>query len=88
MPNFSRLPWINLAIGTSALTFQTAVLYPWHHQLDQDFKELQNQHAEMLEKYHELKLSKLDALEKSFAKPLSEIDHKLDVLADKLDKAQ
>jgi hypothetical protein len=35
------LPYLNLAIGSSALAFQTAVLYPWHYELDAAFKEQQ-----------------------------------------------
>jgi hypothetical protein len=35
------LPYINLAIGSSALAFQTTVLYPWHHELDAAFHKQQ-----------------------------------------------
>ncbi len=30
----------NFLIATSALCFQVGILYPWHHELDQEFKEL------------------------------------------------
>lgn len=33
----------NFVIGTSALSFQIFVLYPWHHRLDQDFQELKEE---------------------------------------------
>jgi hypothetical protein len=38
----------NFAIGTSALCFQIFVLYPWHQQLDDDFKELKAEHLRVL----------------------------------------
>ncbi|OBT56984.1 hypothetical protein VE04_02557 [Pseudogymnoascus sp. 24MN13] len=38
----------NFAIGTSALCFQIFVLYPWHQQLDDDFKELKKEHLRVL----------------------------------------
>lgn len=38
----------NFAIGTSALCFQIFVLYPWHQQLDDDFKALQKEHLRVL----------------------------------------
>jgi hypothetical protein len=38
----------NFAIGTSALCFQIFVLYPWHQQLDNDFKELKEEHLRVL----------------------------------------
>jgi hypothetical protein len=35
------LPLINLIIGTTALGFQTQVLYPWHNDLDKKFDSLE-----------------------------------------------
>ncbi len=41
MPLFKRyLPIISFIIGVSALSFQTLVLYPWHNDLDEEFKEV------------------------------------------------
>jgi hypothetical protein len=38
---FSRyLPITSFVISMSALVFQTTVLFPWHHKLDADFKNL------------------------------------------------
>ena len=38
---FSRfLPLVSFVIGTTALTFQITVLYPWHIELDNEFKQL------------------------------------------------
>jgi hypothetical protein len=39
----------NFSIATSALAFQVFVLYPWHHQLDTDFKHLEKRVQEQLE---------------------------------------
>jgi len=30
---YKKLPFLNLVIATSALTFQLTILYPWHNQL-------------------------------------------------------
>ncbi|KAI9327980.1 hypothetical protein BDR26DRAFT_874642 [Obelidium mucronatum] len=35
------LPYVTLAVGVSALTFQATVLYPWHHLLEDEFKQLE-----------------------------------------------
>ncbi len=32
------LPYFNLLVGSTALTFQVTVLYPWHNELDREFK--------------------------------------------------
>ena len=34
------LPIINLVISSTALVFQTRVLYPWHNNLNQKFNKL------------------------------------------------
>jgi hypothetical protein len=54
------LPYVNLAIASSALTFQVTVLYPWHEKLEADFKALQSSHEEQLRRFHALKLERLD----------------------------
>ena len=38
--------------GTSALSFQVFVLYPWHEQLDEEFKELRKEHRRLLDETH------------------------------------
>lgn len=41
MAFFNRwLPITSFAVGSSALLFQTTVLYPWHNELDTEFKRL------------------------------------------------
>jgi len=60
---YKILPIINLFIGSSALAFQIIVLYPWHEQLDRDFKELREEYNQKLKIYHELKVKRFDELE-------------------------
>lgn len=43
MTFFTRyLPITSFMVGASALTFQTMVLYPWHNELDTEFKRLKD----------------------------------------------
>jgi iron-sulfur cluster repair protein YtfE (RIC family) len=42
----------NFVIGTSALGFQVFVLYPWHEQLEEEFKKLGREHAKLLDETH------------------------------------
>lgn len=39
---------VNFAVASSALAFQVFVLYPWHHQLDNEFKDLKQEHLRVL----------------------------------------
>jgi hypothetical protein len=39
---------VNFAVASSALAFQVFVLYPWHHQLDDEFKALKKEHLRVL----------------------------------------
>ena len=39
---------VNFAVASSALAFQVFVLYPWHHQLDNEFKALKQEHLRVL----------------------------------------
>ena len=72
-PTFSRvLPYIILAIGSSALAFQTLILFPWHHQLDAEFKELRREQAVTLAQFHEKKLARLDTIEGKITSALHE----------------
>ncbi|KAI0695728.1 hypothetical protein BC835DRAFT_1272921 [Cytidiella melzeri] len=57
------LPYLNFAIATAALGFQTTVLYPWHHQLDDEFKRLKIEQARMLKELHDAKLQKFAQVE-------------------------
>ncbi|KAJ5409398.1 uncharacterized protein N7487_003757, partial [Penicillium crustosum] len=40
---------INFGVASSALAFQVFVLYPWHHQLDDEFKALKKEHYRVLQ---------------------------------------
>ncbi|KAF4966132.1 hypothetical protein FZEAL_10687 [Fusarium zealandicum] len=40
----------NFVVACSALSFQVAVLYPWHKQLDEDFEALKKEHLRVLHK--------------------------------------
>lgn len=39
---------VNFAVASSALAFQVFVLYPWHNQLDDEFKALKKEHLRVL----------------------------------------
>ncbi|KAI9136032.1 hypothetical protein BKA69DRAFT_1106824 [Paraphysoderma sedebokerense] len=59
------LPVVNLCIASTALIFQTTVLYPWHIQLEKDFEIMKRDQEEKLKTYHEVKIQKLEELEKT-----------------------
>ncbi|KAJ5782461.1 hypothetical protein N7457_004235 [Penicillium paradoxum] len=40
---------VNFAVASSALAFQVFVLYPWHNQLDDEFKALKKEHLRVLQ---------------------------------------
>ncbi|OJJ45220.1 hypothetical protein ASPZODRAFT_69971 [Penicilliopsis zonata CBS 506.65] len=40
---------VNFAVASSALAFQVFVLYPWHNQLDEEFKALKTEHRQLLQ---------------------------------------
>ncbi|KAG0228086.1 hypothetical protein BGW42_002436 [Actinomortierella wolfii] len=77
MDKFKLLTLVNFVIGSAALSFQVGVLYPWHHQLDDEFKELEKNHERRLQLFHDRKWEKL-----------KEIDTKLESLMLRLNKAQ
>jgi hypothetical protein len=62
-----KLSIINFIIGSSALTFQITVLYPWHAQLDREFKELREKHEKTLNEFHNVKVSKMNNIESKIA---------------------
>ncbi|KAF9960889.1 hypothetical protein BGZ72_005559 [Mortierella alpina] len=75
MARYKALTVFNFIIGTCALSFQIGVLYPWHHQLDEDFKKLQKHHESNLQLFHNKKWEKLN-----------EIDSKITALLEKMHK--
>ncbi|KAJ3710166.1 hypothetical protein C8R42DRAFT_597467 [Lentinula raphanica] len=58
------LPYLNFTIATSALVFQTTVLYPWHHELDAAFHTLRAEQLQVLKEFHEVKLGRIEDLER------------------------
>lgn len=60
---FTRyLPIISFLVGSSALTFQVMVLYPWHNELDTEFKrlkDLKEKQDRRLEDYNSKKMDKI-----------------------------
>ncbi|KAI9042456.1 uncharacterized protein KD926_005535 [Aspergillus affinis] len=44
---------INFGVASSALAFQVFVLYPWHNQLDDEFKALKQEHIRVLQKFEQ-----------------------------------
>ena len=56
------LPIISFVVGTSALSFQIMVLYPWHNELDTEFKKLKDlkeKQDRRLEDYNSKKMDKI-----------------------------
>lgn len=64
---FTRyLPITSLIIGSSALLFQITVLYPWHNELDMEFKklkDLKDAQDKKFDDYNARKLNMISALE-------------------------
>lgn len=38
----------NFFIASSALAFQVGVLYPWHHELDEEFQQLKKEYRDLV----------------------------------------
>lgn len=58
------LPYLNFTVAISALGFQTGVLYPWHEELDKEFKILKQEHKDQLHLHQQVTLKKLEDLER------------------------
>ncbi|KAL4917873.1 hypothetical protein BDW62DRAFT_201424 [Aspergillus aurantiobrunneus] len=56
---------VNFAVASSALAFQVFVLYPWHNQLDDEFKALKHEHRRVLRQLDRV----VGSAEKSSASP-------------------
>ncbi|KAJ5886482.1 uncharacterized protein N7473_009156 [Penicillium subrubescens] len=52
----------NFVIASSALCFQVCVLYPWHHKLEDEFKELKIEHLRLLKENEESRLKELKVI--------------------------
>ncbi len=62
------LPIVNFVIATAALAFQVTILYPWHHQLEKRFNEMQDVQENRLKEYHELKMETIKNIESNLNK--------------------
>jgi len=79
-----RFSLTNFFIATTALGFQVFVLYPWHKQLDDDFKELREESLRILKRRDEAHLAELleikELIRRSDARSTSlEVDLKLEL---------
>ncbi|RAL08065.1 uncharacterized protein BO97DRAFT_228637 [Aspergillus homomorphus CBS 101889] len=52
----------NFVIASSALCFQVFVLYPWHHKLEDDFKQLKSEHLRLLKENEEGRVKELKSI--------------------------
>jgi transcription termination factor NusB len=59
------IPYVNFFVASSALCFQFFVLYPWHLELDNDFRKMQEDQHVTLEEYHQKKIKRLEEIEKN-----------------------
>jgi hypothetical protein len=71
------LPIVNFMIATAALGFQVAVLYPWHHQLEKRFDQMEHQQENKLEEYHQLKMATIKNVEDNLNKLQTELQKKI-----------
>lgn len=49
----------NFLIGSSALSFQIFVLYPWHMKLEDKFEEMKTEHLKMMKDSEQARLAEL-----------------------------
>ncbi|CAF0791659.1 unnamed protein product [Didymodactylos carnosus] len=73
------VPIVNFAIASAALAFQVTVLYPWHHELERKFEELQIQQETKLEEYHQMKMQTIRSIEEH----ITELKNKKDEISKK-----
>ncbi|KAL4934337.1 uncharacterized protein BDV17DRAFT_248976 [Aspergillus undulatus] len=60
MPLITRgISLVNFTVASSALAFQVFVLYPWHNQLDDEFKALKHEHLRVLSQIDRLAASEV-----------------------------
>ncbi|PSS16961.1 hypothetical protein M430DRAFT_250735 [Amorphotheca resinae ATCC 22711] len=58
----------NFIIGTSALSFQVFVLYPWHQKLDDDFEEMKREHLKAIHASEKARLEGMKEIREAIAK--------------------
>ncbi|KAJ5326277.1 uncharacterized protein N7506_009379 [Penicillium brevicompactum] len=52
----------NFVIASSAFCFQVCVLYPWHHRLDEEFRQLKEEHLRLLKEGESDRLRELRSI--------------------------
>jgi len=69
MPVFTKgVSLTNFVIASSALGFQVFVLYPWHHQLDNEFKRLKEEHLQIYRMGEESRRAELEKINEQLQK--------------------
>jgi hypothetical protein len=69
MPIFTKgVSLTNFVIASSALGFQVFVLYPWHHQLDNEFKRLKEEHLQIMRTGEEARRDELKNINEQLQK--------------------
>ncbi|KAI1621521.1 hypothetical protein EDD37DRAFT_548952, partial [Exophiala viscosa] len=58
----------NFVIASSALCFQVFVLYPWHHQLDDEFKRMKEEHLQIYRMGEETRRAELEKINEQLQK--------------------
>jgi len=58
----------NFVIGTSALSFQIFVLYPWHKKLEDQFEAMNAKHFELMRSGEEARLIELGKIQDELAR--------------------
>lgn len=69
------LPYVNFTVAVAALGFQTTVLYPWHEELDKEFKKMKIEHSTMLHQYHGARMERLEKLEQQLETRVLATEH-------------
>ncbi|CAF4927430.1 unnamed protein product, partial [Rotaria socialis] len=57
------LPVVSFVIATVALGFQVGVLYPWHHQLEQRFDQLEDKTRQKTRQISSVKMETIKHIE-------------------------
>jgi hypothetical protein len=58
----------NFVIGSSALSFQIFVLYPWHMKLEDKFEEMRTEHLKMMQQSEKARLAELQDIKNQMAR--------------------
>jgi hypothetical protein len=64
----------NFVIASSALCFQVFVLYPWHHKLEDEFKELKSEHLRLLKENEEIRVKELRGIREHLGNFYSKVE--------------